>query len=201
MMLWNTKCEKNSKFTKNRKIHLILHFCTFALKLGRSLVKNTQFPEARVCTFRKYAKCTKVEKSSKRKLRNSLTAVQFLLLRLFGKLSRRCTTQNFKVYIWWLKEKCKTQKQLSFVYEVKFFFTTMTRFIFVNQKLHSKIEEHTGHDFCRTFFELWWHFQLRKKMKVQHLHLSDVKYHQVQNSQFQIISKGPMCFRHFTSGF
>ena len=99
------------------------------------------------------------------------------------------------------KKKCKTQKQLSFVYEVKFFFTTMTRFIFVNQKLHSKIEEHTGHDFCRTFFELWWHFQLRKKMKVQHLHLSDVKYHQVQNSQFQIISKGPMCFRHFTSGF
>ena len=34
------------------------------------------------------------------------------------------------------------------------FFTTMTRFIFVNQKLHSKIEEHTGHDFRETFLTL-----------------------------------------------
>ena len=147
MMLFETKCEKNSKWTKNRKIHLILHFCTFALKLGRSLEKkgkNTRLPEARVCTFRKYAKCTKVEKSSKRKLRNSLTAVQFLLLRLFGKLSRRCTTQNFKVYIWWLKEKMQNAKAAFFCLRGQVFFTTMTRFIFVNQKLHSKIEEHTG---------------------------------------------------------
>ena len=121
MMLWNTKCEKNSKLTKNRKIHLILQFCTYlCIEIRPGLVRKTEKGEkysiarGSNCTLRKYAKCTKVEKSSKRKLRNSLTAVQFLLLRLFGKLSRRCTTQNFKVYIWWLKEKMQNAKAAFF---------------------------------------------------------------------------------------
>ena len=75
MMLRETKCEKNSKLTKNRKIHLILQFCTYlcieirpgVVRKTEKKVKNTQLPEVRVCTLRKYAKCTKVEKKQQKK--------------------------------------------------------------------------------------------------------------------------------------
>ena len=125
---------------KNTFNFAFLHLCIEIRPKSGKKVKNTRLPEVRVCTLRKYAKCTKVEKSSKRKLRNSLTAVQFLLMRLFGKLSRRCTTQNFKVYIWWLKEKMQNAKAAFFCLRGQVFFTTMTRFIFVNQNCIRKLK-------------------------------------------------------------